>query len=130
MVYMNTDDVAAIDHARGLASRSAGMGHVVRRQHTLPLLDVGVLVELDFDEESRLVQQASAHQPTDPVRFLLSELAARLATHDWTGVLSTAPESAVFLDEHDAGAEPMWQSLVATNPPERVTQWTARWQHP
>jgi hypothetical protein len=113
-------------------ARHAAADHVYRvlTGNTLPSLDVGVLVELGLDEESHLVQQASAHQPTDPVRFLLSELATRLANHDWGGVLLTAPAFAVFLDEHDTGAEPMWQSLVAINPPERVTQWTARWQHP
>jgi hypothetical protein len=115
-----------------LDAPDAAADHVYRvlTGDALPSLDVGVLFELDFNDESRLVQQASAHQPLDPVRFLLSELAMRLATHDWSGVLLTAPEFAVFLDEHDAGAEPMWQSLVASNPPERVTQWTARWPHP
>jgi hypothetical protein len=92
-----------------------------------PALIVDDLIEPDLDDEARLIRQASAHQPADPVRFLLGALAQRLAAHDWSGLLSLAPEFAVFLGEHDAGTEPMWRSLTALNHPDRVALWTARW---
>ena len=102
--------------------------HQVLLPRRLPTLQLGDLLEMeDLGLQAHLLQQASAQQPADPVRFVLSALGTRLAEHDWTGVFQTASEFAVFLDEHDTGPEPMWRSLVAINPPERVARWRERW---
>ncbi len=84
------------------------------------------VVVLDFESETMLTREAAFHQPEDATWFLLSNVAARLARHDWSSVFRTSEDFVAYIARHDGDPEVKRASLQAANPPERVALWETR----
>jgi hypothetical protein len=94
--------------------------------HDEPDVVIEDMVELSFESEMKLTREAAFHQPENPLWYLLTKVAARLARHDWGSDFRITEDFVAYIDQHDVGLEWKRASLRAANPPERVALWDAR----
>jgi hypothetical protein len=92
--------------------------------HPLNCIDTDII---SSDLDVLMLREAALKQREDPYRAVLSPVAANLARHDWTGVLTATEDFVVFIAEHDEGFSLKHASVREVNPPERVAVWDARW---
>lgn len=84
-------------------------------------------VEHDDDLDPMLLREAALNDPREGQRTVLTEVARRLALHEWDGVFEPTEDFVVFIAEHDEGYAEKHASVREVNPPERVAAWDDAW---
>lgn len=84
-------------------------------------------VEPDDDLDHLLLREAALNDPREAQRTVLTEVARRLAVHEWDGLFEPTEDFVVFVSEHDEGYAAKDASVREVNPPERVAAWDDAW---
>ncbi len=84
-------------------------------------------VEPDDDLDHLLLREAALNDPREAQRNLLTEVARRLAVHEWDGLFEPTEDFVVFVAEDDDGYAAKDASVREVNPPERVAAWDDAW---